>query len=676
MEEDRIVLGELLLTHTKLDPQLIQAERAAAKMQYRGLQEEWRNLERTAERTLHCINAHAQETSNLQSETSALKEHLEAIGKDLRSAQPPSEDQWNSKRAEEMMVVNAELTGAQQRYLHLQQATEALAHSSQWKKETKEIEQRLTRVKEQLDRMSEQVSSQTLSSSNPTMEKILKVTTDAFAWAKKTESDIDGRKKRVALLPEEVHRQIRDLKKLQSEMVAKQGQLEVLVEEVAELLPQLDQAEEAPMVHSLLDALEELSKSTTEKLARAVREMESGLQTREKMSGQIADLDSWVVTHLQRETSRRVERELQSPADLERHARQIQETMGEAEKQAAVCEALLMKSRDVASELSIPDNVLLHNKLTNLQEDIRTISSNEKANKQELEELLQNQHSSKQKLTTVEKCLRQMLVDLNRHRFPVTRESLHAIEPFKHMIMGHKSQVDLLQPYISEEKRRELLCIISELHSKMSALDLKARDHEMYLSLRQCMVDFQENVEEQVLQTKEESRGVEERYKTCQALLTQLPLMKGLCQDAADKLQSISSDLYPSQQTMERQRLKQTLESLDTWEMAVHNNISIMEWGLLKGLDLDSEQKATHAFLRKTQKEHLQPPMLEPKEEAIDKEYRRIVALRRSAESRMRALDVLEQKKGKRQGSKSQDLMDLKNTVLRECDLQMASCID
>ncbi|XP_005948911.2 nesprin-2 isoform X4 [Haplochromis burtoni] len=670
MEENRTALGELLVTHSKLCPHLTRYERAIAETEQKNLQERWRVLERTVESMLHHTHVRSHKTSNLLSELSDLQEHLEMIIKDLE-AKFPSVTQWNCKKARQLMEANAEVKAAQQKYLHLQQLSELLLFSPQWEMETKEIHQGLQSVKDKISHTEELLAAQTLNSNSPIMEKIVIVMREGLAWARQTESDIEGRKKRVALLPEEVHRQLRDLKKLQSEVMAKQGQLESLAEEMTELLPQLDQVEEVPMVQSLLKCLEELSKSTNEKLSKAVKEVESGLQTREKLSEQIADLDSWVVAHLQREASRGPDSELRSPAELDRRTRQIQETLDEAEKQEAVCEALFIKSKDITSEFSVTENCQLFDKLTNLQEKIRTISSQEKNNKKELNELTQTLDSSKKKLVTVENSLRQMLVDLSRHRFPITRESLQALEPFKHMILEHKSQVDLLQPWIPNEKTKELNSVISELHSKMCALEMKARDQERYLNMRQCVEDLRESIQEQVHQTKEDGNDTDEKYRICQNLLIQFHLMKGLCEEARSKLHTISADLYPSQLTAEQQRLKQNEESLSTLEMTLYNNLSIIEWNLLMDLDLESERKATKAFLLKTQKEFEKLPMLEPNDTAIDREYERVVSLTKTVESRMRALGVLEQKKGKKKRSGSQDLMDLKNAVLGQCESHM-----
>lgn len=667
VQENRAALDEMLATHDQLCPLLSPSERGTAQAEQRNLQEKWSSLERSVEKMLHRTDAHGRETSSLLSEVSRLQQHLEAVSTGL-SAQPASGPQWDCRKAQELMVANAELKAAQQKHLDLQQLSEALL-SSPWEVETKELEQKLQEVREQLLHTEEQVSSHTQSSSNPIMEKMMVVMRDGLAWAKQTESHIEGRRRRVALLPEAVHRQLRDLRKLQSEVMAKQGQLEALVEEVTELLPELDQAEEVPLVRSSLESLEELSNSTTEKLLQAVREIESGLQTREKLSEQMADLDSWVVSHLHREACRGPDQELGIPAEFDRRLRQIQETMAEAERQQAVCEGLLLRSKDIASELSITENCQLFQKLCSLQDDIQAIRSCEKTNKKELDLHIQTVESSKKTLVSVEKSLRQMLADLGRLRFPITSESLQALEPFRHMMLEHKSQVDLLQPWIPQETTRDLHTVISEIHSKMASLEMKSRDHERYLHMRQCVEDQRENIQEQVLQTREESRDPAEKYRLCQTLLFQVPVLRCLCEEARSKLQIISGDLYPSQLTAEQRRLKQNEEALDLLEITVNNNLSLMERKLLKELDLDWEEKAARAFLRKTLQQLQQLEHLEPNETSIKSRYQKVLTLKKTVEARMRAMEVL----GQMSGRGSQSLKDLKDQVLSECDSQMAS---
>ncbi|XP_028994248.1 nesprin-2-like isoform X3 [Betta splendens] len=673
MEERRAVLRELLAIYTKLCPALSRPERATARTDLKNLQEQWRGLERAVERRLHHINVHAHETKSLLSEITGLEENVETVVKTLE-ATTPSVSQWNCKKTQHLMEANADLKASQQKYLHLQQLSSPLL-SSRWEKETREIQQRLQIVKDKISHAEDLVTSQSQTSSSPIMEKMIAVMRDGLAWAKQTETDIEGRRRRVSLLPEEVHQQLRDLKKLQSDVISKQCQLQALVEEVTELLPQLDQTEEVPMVHSSLEALNKLSKSTTEKLTNAMRDIESGLQTREKLSEQIADLDSWIITHLHREASGSADVELRSPTELDRRLRQIQETLAEAEKHAAVWEALLTKSKDISSELSCTENCQLFEKLSDIQEDIQAISSYEKDNKTELDELIQIVDSSKKNLVATEKSLRQMLVDVSKHRFPITTESLKDLDAFKGLILEHKSQVELLQPWIPQEKTRGLHSIMSEIHSKMASLERKACDHEQYLSIRQAVEDLKETFQQQVLHTKEDSMTLEGRYKLCQSLLIQYPLIKHLCEEARSKLQLISTDLYPSQLTAERQRLKQNEESLVTWQMTLYNNLRTIEWDVLKELDLDSERRATRVFLWTTQKELQKLTVLEPNDTVLDQEYQRIVGLKQTVESRIRALEVLEQKKGNKAESQSQDLQRLKKAVISHCDTHMENMV-
>lgn len=670
MEQERTALGELIQTRAKLSPHLSLPERQAVEIQQNNLQHQWRALEKDAEIALYMVNAYTKESGSLLQNVSALKDHLKNIQKTL-DALKSSPVLWDGKRAQEIMNINADLTSTHQQYLYLRKTSEALAQEFQFKAETSSVEQDLQHIKNQLDQIGEQLAAATPSSSNPTLGKIVKVMTDALAWAKQTEFDIKGRQKKVSLLPEEVHRQIKDLKKLQSEMSSKQAQLKALVEEVSELIGDLDE-DDVSMVTSSLKALEDLSKSTAGKLAKAVQEVESGLQTREKMSEQIADVDSWVVGHLWREALRREDYQSLSPADLDRRLRQIQDTLGEAEKQSAVTEALLMKSNDIASELHVSESTQLHGKLTNLQEDIKDIVIYEKACCQKVMDVIQSQESSQRKVSSIENSLRQMLVDLKRHRFPVTKDTLSVIEPFKQMIVERKSQVEQVSP-CAEDKRRELLCVITELHHKIIDLDLKAQAHERYLSLSQCIEGLKEEMEAQIPRTKDESINKEERYRACQNLLIQIPLIKLLCEETRVELQEIIADLYPSQISAEQTRLKQILESLKTSELTVKNNLQILEWDLLKHIHYPSEKRVLQQFLKDTNEELEKPCCIEPKGGVIEKQLRKCLVLRKTVESRMHVFEFLEKKIGAQPPQDSKQLTCLKDMVLERCDQRMVS---
>lgn len=287
IEQERGILGELLRTLASLSVRLSEPERVCAHTQLSALQAEWRMLEQGGERTLQHVQNFSRESALLLQEANGLLEHLRTLQRALDPSPPATPPPWDPKAAREAMLLSAELTAAQQHYLHLQHGAESLGHTL-WRAEAGSVEQTLQGVQTQLELLGERLAAQTPISANPTTAKIVKVMTDAQSWAKQTESDMEGRRQKVALLPEDVHRQIRELKRLQAEMGSKQTQLEALVHEVTELTPQLDAAD-VPMVTASLRVLEGLSKSTAERLAEAEREMEAALQKRERLAEQVSD---------------------------------------------------------------------------------------------------------------------------------------------------------------------------------------------------------------------------------------------------------------------------------------------------------------------------------------------------------------------------------------------------
>uniref|UniRef100_A0A3B1IQC2 Si:dkeyp-77c8.3 n=1 Tax=Astyanax mexicanus TaxID=7994 RepID=A0A3B1IQC2_ASTMX len=55
MEQERTVLGELIQTHSQLSPYLSSPEKASAQAQVNRTQRDWRELERSVEKTLHNV---------------------------------------------------------------------------------------------------------------------------------------------------------------------------------------------------------------------------------------------------------------------------------------------------------------------------------------------------------------------------------------------------------------------------------------------------------------------------------------------------------------------------------------------------------------------------------------------------------------------------------------------
>lgn len=672
MEQERTVLGELIQTHSQLSPHLSQPERAAALSQQNILQCEWKALERSAEKSLHNVSTYTTESFDLLEDINALKEHLKILGSRWISSAG-----WDSKRVQEMIELSAELTAAKQRYFDLHQSFEALSQGCNFKIEAYNIQQGLWCVKDHIDLIGEELDYSLPTSNNLTMVQIVKMITEALAWAKKTEYDIENRQRKVSLLPEEVHRQIKDLKKLHSEVTSKQIQLTTLTKEVTEMIPDLDELD-VPVVTSFLELLASLSKSTAERLATAMEEIQLSLQTREKISEQIAEVDSWILSHLHKESLSREDFQSLSAADLDRRLWQSQDMLLVAEKHSGVAEALQMKSKDITSELSISENAWLYEKLTKLQEDIKGIISYEKSSILEITDILQNQERSEQKMALLEQKLRQIAIDMKGHTFPITKDSLSAIEPFKRILVEHKFQVEQINTS-AEGKRRELLCLISELDQKIRAFHIKSQIHERFLGLKQRLEDLWENVEIYVPKTNDESIAKEERYKICQSLLTQIPLIKLMYKEASDELTNISQDLYPSQLTTEQERLKENLDSLNTWETAIRNNLQIVEWDILKEIHYLSEQRVVHSFLREVNQVLEKTYEVESNQGAVENELRKFLKLQKNIEARMRVLEVLEIKSGHQQGSpSSRSIADLARSVLGNCEQRLVSknCIE
>ncbi|XP_028298172.1 nesprin-2-like isoform X2 [Gouania willdenowi] len=205
----------------------------------------------------------------------------------------------------------------------------------------------------------------------------------------------------------------------------------------------------------------------------------------------------------------------------------------------------------------------------------------------------------------------------------------------------------------------------------MVSLDTRAKDHETYLNMRQRVEDIMQKIQEQAQQNKDENNDLEKRYTFCQALLIKLPQLKSMSEESETKLQLISTDLYPSQQASEQQRLKEIKESLKTLEVTLNNDLKTTEWDLLKDLDLQLETKATEDFFRGTQVKLQTIPKLDPHKTAITEECQRVEMLKMTLELRIRALEVLQQKKGGTQSQEYQALMELKENVLKDCDSQM-----
>ncbi|XP_061157984.1 nesprin-2 isoform X10 [Syngnathus typhle] len=655
-KENRSVLRELLGIHARLHPLLGHAHRAAAKNVIETRQEDWRALERATEKALHWSDVQARSCSDLLLELSYLRGHLELLSRQLEGSP------WDCAKVTQLMIAHAEVKAAHVKYYHLKERSEALP-SNVWPKERHEIKKALDNVKDQLCLTEEWMASKIQMSGDAVTRKVLTLGRDGLSWAKQMESSIEGMCTRVPLLPEEVHHQLGALKKLQSQVMAKHRQLELQVKAEIELLPQLDGVEEMPAVGSMLKCLQEHSKSLIQKLTDATAHLESGLRIREAVAERIADLDYWVGAHLQRETLETVRTDF-ATADGE-----SQEVPIQVEKQCATCEALFMQTKDIASELSVAESCQLFDKLTQLQEEISNIGSCWRAERKEFEEHARSVDSSERELVTVEHSLRRMQDQLHQLKFPTLTESLEVLEYFQHQLLEHRSTIGLLWAWTQEVKTNEFDSVVAEIQNQLTALRLKASEQHKYLYMRQNAEALKEAMEEQVCQTKEDTRA-KERYKTYHKLLCNFPLIKGRCKEVVSKLQMISTDFDPAQLRSEQRRLQQNEESLQNVKTKIFEGLGGIKCALLQELDLDSGRKAMRAFLEDAHRELQKPMLMAPDEAGIHRQFQKVVFLKNTLEWRMRALELLEE------GSARSDLRELTNCVLRQCDSQMDNISD
>ncbi|KAM9777590.1 nesprin-2 [Neosynchiropus ocellatus] len=655
LDQIKVVVQAQQETRGKLIPHLSYDQQVVTDMEVQNLRQDQAELERNVERTLRHASVRSSQTGNLLLEISMLQGHLESLHKHLKDLGCPVS---YCHRAQELMEAEAEVKAAQKSYIQLKEQAEEVQQGLN-PNNTKEIQEGLQKIKDQLGCTGTLISSLEQTSDNPIIEKITRAMKDSLVWAKETEKEIEGRRRQVPLLPEKVHQQLRDLKKLQSDVAFKQGQLDALVKEIRDLLPKLDQDQEVPVVESSLISLRELSKLISEKLTAAVREVESELQTREKLSQQIADLDTWVEAQLLKESLRITEDDPRGPAETDRRSRQIQETLAEAKKQSLACEDLLIKSDRIGARLSVHETCKLFDKISDLKAKIQAVSTHQTTNQKHLDQLFLHVDASQRDVVMLQKSLCQMLVELSKLRFPITSESMQALQPCRKLIPDHKSKVDLLVPWISQEKSKELYSAINEVQSKLSAIQLKVQDHEKYLAMRKAIEDLMGTIQLQIPQTTEVRLEVDEMLK----LLVQIPMVKFICDETESKLQTMSQDMYPSQLSSELQQLQQTRKTLATWEMTLDNNLSVTEGPFLESLD--REMRATTGFIQASRQILQNPPQLDPRDEVILQEYLRVLCLKKTIETRVKVAKIA------KMGSGSQDLLEGKEEVLRTCDSLM-----
>ncbi|XP_022621783.1 nesprin-1-like [Seriola dumerili] len=662
MEQKKSIMEELLHLSGQLSVHLSDAESSGALLAQLGdVQEEWRLLEGGIKRALqHATNSNSQ-SSLLIKEADQLKAKVEALQK--------SNFQSNdSKSALEFVCLSTDLKLYNQLYLHLQSQSDALVHFSLGQKEKDEIQCNLQELGSLLNDAKRKLDTSTYSCGGISSTKINKQLQDLIMWAKQAENHISIGKK-LALFPEEARIQIVDMKKFQTDIFSQRSKMQAQVEEMKDVAFDMGKEES----DEVLKTVEDLYEAIVDSLDHVLVTLKKHLHEREKLLSQLASADAWLAaTHATRDPCTHVENV--SKADIQELESKLEShklATVEIQSQLNLVEAMAESWKDMAVGLSPGESRYLVNRLSGLWTELDGLLAHERATSWELEELIHERTSSDEELSTIQASLKQISADLEKQKFPLTQETLSTVVHLKHMLMENQCQVQELQ-HCHEAKRSTLLYTIGELQDRCKALSLNAFEQDKYLHLRRQMEESRDIAKEQIQRAKDKTISVGERFRLCQTLLVELPLVKTQCQEAGDQLEAIAQDLYPSELNSERERIHCTVETLVSWEHSVTDDIKYLEAKLLLGLRFSSELPALIELFQNTRVELEGARPVDPEEKAIDSALRRYWVIWRNMESGMRVLEALGRKE-KINLKNFKELYSLRDAAMQECHLQMES---
>eukprot|EP00064_Thunnus_orientalis_P010013 superscaffoldBa00001318_g10039 len=669
MELKKDMMEELLRLSSQLSVHLSKAESSGALLAQLGdVQEEWRLLKGSIKRALQHASNSASQSALLIKEAKHLKEKLEALQKSNIFTQSAGKIH-DSKSMLELICLTADLKLYNQLYLHLQSQSDALVHFSLGQKEKIEIKHNLQELWSLLNITKSKLDTSTCSAGYVSSAKINNQLRDLIIWAKQAENHISIGKK-LSLFPEEARIQIVEMKKCQTDILTRRSNMQVEVKEMKALASDMDNEE----CDRVLKTVEDLYRGIAESLNHVLDTMKKNLQEREKLLGQLASMDVWLAeTHANRDPCAHIENV--SKADtgkLESELKIHKLTTVEIERHLHLVEVMAVSCKEVAAGLSPGESRYLVNRLSGLWTELDVLLAHEKATSWELEELIHERAASDEELSTIQASLKQISTDLEQLRFPLAQESFSTIALMKHMLMEHQCQVQDIQ-HCQEAKRSSLLCTIGELQDRCKALSIHAFEQDKYQHLRGQMEESRDIAKEQIQRAKDKTIRVGERFRLCQSLLVELPLVKTQCQEAADQLEAIAQELYPSQLNSERQRIHHTVETLVSWEHSVTDHIKNLEAKLLLGLRLSSELPALMELFQSTRLERQEAKPINPDEKAIDIALQRCWVIWRNMESGMRVFEALGQKEKINLKKNYKELYSLRDAAMKECHLQMES---
>ncbi|CAM9096806.1 unnamed protein product [Lampetra planeri] len=627
VEQKKDVLRQLLALSRQLAVHLSDAESSGALLAQLGdVQDEWRLLAGSLRRSQrHAANS-ASQSSVLMKEINHLKDQIHRV-----------DESHDARSTLALVCQETELKLCHQRHLHLRSQSDALVRFSpaqedeERERNLQEVESLLSHVDSKLDWSSR--------AAGVSSAKAYKLLEDLVMWVKQGERHSEGKK--LSLFPEEARIQIEEMRRFQTDVLSRRSKFQMLLSEAEEDDREL-----------VLKTVEDVCEGMDDVLDT----MEKNLQQREKLLCELANMDAWLAeTHAQRDACAHVDNI--SGADLHRLQIELKTSTAAAsqtERQLHLLEEMEERSRELAEGLSPGESRYLVNRLSGLWSQLDGLLAHQRATGWELEEVIHEQTSSAEELATIQDNLQQIATDLQQQRFPVTQETSPTLARLQHLLMEHQWQVQEIQ-HCQEARRSSLLCTIGELQDRCKALSVHTFEQGKYLRLKNHMLESRDMVKEQIQRAKDKSLSVGERFRLCQVLLVELPLVKTQCQEAADQLETLAQELVPSQLQSERQSIRCGVEDLVSWEHSVTDDIKHLEAQLLPGLRLTSELPAFMQLFKRVRAELQDAEPVSPDERAIDSQLQRCWVVWRNVESGMRLLEAL----GRREKMNLKDSSDV-----------------
>lgn len=667
MEQKESILEELMHTCCHVSPYLGEAEGpVTCLIQVKNLQKKWQILEATADRTLrhadHCMS----EASLLMKDAKALLGEVEVL--DTASSSPSTQIK-DCQSAIQETIAFSEFLEINERYLYLLELSHALFQCPLGEKEKEDISNVFQNLKSQLDCAQEKLCTDATCPSDHLLAEITNTMKSWFAWAKQAEIRIT-RKKKLSLYPEEASQQVNSMKKLQSEIFSRQIKLSSVIMKLKEEITGLSQVDSSLML-SAFQTLENVYSKISEKAESVSAELNQMLFARQRLDMQITDNSTWLASLLEKESSKVTEIQLRgSTTDLRVYHQKHKATLKEAEKRLSTIQTLLDETKDMIPGLSTVDTFHLINKLSTLHEEISRIVKCKQTTCWDLEEILHTLESSTEEFAAIQKSLRQITTGLEKQRYPVTQDSLASIDPMRHTLIEHLSQVTEVQ-HCQENQRKDLLRTILNLQQKMRLLDQQSMEHEEYLTSKKYLENHFEAVKKRVHEVADSSRDADKQFHMGQTLLVEIPLVKISCQNTSEKLETIYSDLFPSQLNLERQKIHSMLQSLTTWEHIVSNDVKNHEDYLLASSlsNLRELTPLTEHFMR-VEEQLKQNTCLDPNDQAITMALQTCLTLERSVASGLRMLETCKDWTAIEGYGKT---TDTGRRILKDCKMQMVN---